>query len=623
MADKKTTKSFDDVPATTLLKRFKEAEKAKEKYNSTWARNMRLYNSESWSGIEDIAWFQSHPEFNKTYEYVETMRGYLSDNKWGLDVIPASIPGAMQKALDGDNSEATQASVSKIADQMGVVPQELPDGGAELDLIELLNVKCANVNKLLDFEWAECRMQSKVAANLLHVFTKGTGLIKAVFDPDNIGDSGIGQIETTVIDPTYFYPDPDATSMYDGDFYIEKHPVSVRWVLNRYPDSSEEFLKSIGQSRMDSAPHGTQSSGSVNAEEGKRVDILEFWWKDVATWDDDDEASGAKKGDKKYPKGRYTILSDKGVVLDDKPNEYDQLAPYARTVEVEIPGEFWGGCTLDKAASIQLVINQLLRAIIDNGLWMVHGIWVVDDLSGLTPESLAGYGMRDVVVKKVGTEARRDVGKALPHTIFQTLENMVLAFDRIVSFPDIMRGIAPSRQPVGTTQLQMESGEVRTRERSRRVEEGLEDLGKIWLGIVANFWVDKRNIRSQRAIGGFDMFQLSKDDFAEWKFDMYVRPGSTAPLNRAEAYDLAKSMRLELQIPIPDEYFVRNAQLPGLEASVMQANKDAQAASEAPVDPAEFEGMEDPTGDEEGDQFPLPEEEMDAGIPPELQGMLP
>jgi len=621
MAEKPTL--FKDVPATTLLRRFKEAEKAKEKYNGTWARNMRLWNTDAWNGIEKIAWFQSEPQYNKVFEFVETMRGFLSDNKWGMDVIPASIPGAIQDAMDGKNSEAISKSVSKIADQMGVEPRDTADGEQELDLVDLLNVKCAHIDKLLDFEWSENRMQSKLAANLMHVFLKGTGITKAVFDPENVGDSGIGQIETTVVDPTYFYPDPDATNMYDGDFYIEKHPVSVRWVLNRYPKNAAAFLESIGASSMDMAPHGTQSAGAAIPEEGKRVDILECWYKDTALWDDDqfgvDGKLTAAKGSKKYPKGRYTIISDKGIPLEDKANEYGILAPYARTVEIEIPGEFWGGCTVDKAASLQLIINQLMRSIIDNGLWMVHGIWIADSTSGVDADSLAGYGMRDVVVKSPGSEVRRDVGEPLPHTIFQTLEMAVQAFDRVVNMPDILRGIAPSRQPVQTTQLQLESGEVRTRERSRRVEEGLEDLAKIWLDIVANCWVDKRSVRTAKAVGGFDMFQLSKDDLTDWRFDMHVRPGSTAPMNRQEAFDLAKSMRMELQIPIPDDYFVRNAQLPGLEASVMQANKEAQEAAEQPIDQAEFEGMEEPEGLPEGDQFPAPGEEM--GLPPELAGM--
>jgi hypothetical protein len=619
MADKK--QDFSDVPARLLLKRFEEARVNKERFNGTWERNSRLYNANSWKGIEDIAWFQSHPDYAKVYEFVEIMRGFLSDNKWGLDVIPASIPTGFQKALDGDNSASAQDAVRKVAEQMGSMPAEdAPE--QEVDLFELLNEKAARTNRLLDFLWSENRAQSKLAATLQHVFLKGTGLIKATFDPDNVGDSGIGQIETRVIDPTYFFPDPDATSMHDGSFYMEKHPVSVRWVLEHYPERAGEFLASMGQSTMDAAPSGTRTTGAVNPDEGKRLDVIECWYKDSAVWEEDSAEDGAKKGDKKFANGRWSLITDKAVVLDDHPNEYDALAPYARFVEVEVAGEFWGGCTVDKVAPIQLIINQILRSIIDNGLWMVHGIWVVDEQSGLTPESLAGYGMRDVVVKKAGSEARRDVGDPLPHTIFQTLENMITAFDRVAGIPDIMRGIAPSRQPVGTSQLQQESGEVRTRDRSRRVEEGLADLGRIWLDIVAKFWVDKRTVRNQNGIGGFDMFQLSKDDFEEWRFDLQVLPGSTTPLDTAMAFERAKSMRMEMNIPIPDEFFIRLAQIPQLEASVLKANKEAQAAEEAPVEPEEFEGMEDPDS-AEGDQFPLPEEEEMSGIPPEMMGQFP
>lgn len=606
------------VPVSTLLKRFEEAKTSKKKYDKTWARNRRLFKANSWFGIEKIAWFQSEPEYAKVFEYIEIMRGFLSDNKWGLDVIPASLPPDVRDAIDANNDEKKQEAFNKVASKMGTAPQSQ-------DLQALLNEKVSRVNKMLDFLWVDTHMQSKLSAMLIHLFTTGTGIIKSTFDPDNVSDAGIGQLEVNVVDPNYFFPDPDASSMHDASFVIEKHPVSVRWVIERYPELAEEFNKATSQSSLDFyAPKGDQAGGTAPVDEGKRVDILECWYKDSAIVQEGEEG---EVGSAKYPNGRYTLMSDKGFVLEDKANEYAGF-PYTRFVEIPMPGEFWGDCTVDRVASLQLIINQLMRAIIDNGLWMVHGIWIVDDISGLTPKELAGYGPRDVVVKKVGSTATRDVGQPLPHTIFQTLQDTITAFDRVAGIPDVMRGIVPSRQPVATVQLQQESGEVRTRERSRRIEEGLEDLGRQWLGIVSKFWVDKRAIRSSRLSGGFDMFQLSKKDMEGWRFDLHVRPGSTTPMDTSAAYDRAKSMRQELQIPIPDEFFLRMAQIPGLEASVMAANQEAEAAaaqadqSAEPVTEEEFAGMDAPPDEQgDGDQFPDPFMEGQVPLDPEAQGL--
>jgi hypothetical protein len=606
MADTKgKTINQESVPTKSLLKRFKEAETARKKYDKTWARNMRLYKSKAWEGIEDIAWFQSHPQYNKVFEFVETMRGFLADNKWGLDVIPASLPPAIQKAVESANPADKQAAVQSVAAQVGVTPSE------STDLNELLNEKCVRVNKMLDFLWLDCRMQSKLAETLMHVFLKGTGIVKSTFDPDNVGEAGIGQIETKVIDPTFFYPDPHATSMHDGSIYFEKHPVSVRWVLENYPDRAQEFIANAGQSTMSVPAHGDKGEGALSPDEGKALDIIECWYKDSAIAQDDDAESGTKKGEKLYPNGRYTVMTDKGFALDDKPSEYETMHPYVRFVEIPMAGEFWGDCTVDKVAELQILINQVMRSIVDNAMWLVHGIWIADDISGVDSESLAGYGMRDVVVKKVGSEVRRDVGEPLPHSIFQLYQDLVDAFDRVAGIPDVMRGIVPSRQPVQTTQLQQESGEVRTRERSRRVEESLEDLGKLWLSIVSKFWVDKRTIRSGQAIGGFDIFQLSRKDMEGWRFDLHVRPGSTTPLDLTTAFDRAKAMRMELQIDIPDEFFLRLAQIPGLEAAYAANNKAAADANSVADEPTADE-MAAPDQQGEADQFPDPSQ-MDAG----------
>jgi hypothetical protein len=577
---------------------------------------MNLYKSRAWQGIEKIAWFQSEPQINKIFEFVEVMRGFQSDSKWGLDVIPASLPPELQKALDSGNTDTANAAVAKIAGTVGGGTSTTPPQ----DLQELLNVKTSRVNKLLDFLWSDARMQGKLASTLIHTYLKGTGIIKSTFDPDNVGDSGIGQIETSVVDPLYFYPDPDATSMHDGSFYIEKHPVSVRWIIERYPDQAEEFLKSASGSDMDTAPRGNKAKSKSNPNEGKQIDILECWYKDSAVIQDD--LTG--KITAEYPNGRYTLMTMNEITLEDKPSEYETFHPYVRIVEIPMPNEFWGDCTVDKVAELQILINQIIRSIIDNSLWMVHGIWVADDTSGVTPESLAGYGMRDVVIKRAGSEVRRDVGEPLPATIFQTYEDLVAAFDIVAGIPNAMRGIVPSRQPVETTKLQMEAGEVRTRERNRQVEEGLEDLGKLWLSIVGSFWSDKRTIRNKSAVGGFDMFQLSKKDFEGWQFDLMVKPGSTTPLDTQAAFDRAKMMRMELQIPIPDEVFIRFAQIPGLEAAVAQVNAEAKASADTntvPYDQAsEFAGADAPP-DEQGDgnQFPDPMSDPElSGLPNDL-----
>lgn len=531
--------SFSSVPVQTLLARYKEAEAGRKKHDSTWERNINLRDNRAWQGIPKAASSQTEPQYNKVHEFIETMRGFLSDNKWGLDVTPLDSP-------DGTTDEKAREVARKA-------------------------------NRVLDFLWYDNDMQAMAAAVGMDVFSCGTGFIKSTFDPDNIGTRGIGQIETHTVSPFYIYPDPDATCVEDAAFLIEAHPVSLRWVAKRYPDKIGEIVKAAGGNELQLMPSGIAGLRVSPSDEGKRIDLLECWYEDESVIDFED-SEGNVQVQQKYQRGRRTLMTKSGIVLEDGECLYNHW-PYIRFVEILKPGEFWGGCTVDKVADIQLMINQVLRSIIDNGLWLVHGIWIVDRTSGVSAKTLAGYQPRDTIVKNPGSTVSRETGASLPPHLFQTLQELIDAFDRVAGIPDVLRGIVPSRQPVQTTMIQQESGEVRTRERSRRYEESLSTLARHWLSIAAEHWTDTRTITSRKATGGWEGLQVKKGDLAGWEWGVYVVPGSTTPINRAEAMAEAKSLRQELGIQIPDSYFLNLSNLPGVQSAIQEMEDAAKQAA--------------------------------------------
>lgn len=566
---KRKTKAYKDVPVKELKERFAESKEARKKYETLWDKARDFYDGKQWAPGSKIAWYQSDPVFNKVAEYVEIMRGYLSDNKWGVDAVPYIVPE-------------------------GTDPEQLMQ-------------HADNVNSLLDFLWDDNRMQNKLAQVLQYVFLYGTGFVKTTFDPDNIGDGGIGQIETAVLSPWYIFPDPDATDVHDASYIIEHHPVSMRWIIERYPDKVQEVRDSGEASETEySERKGDQARGPVNSSEGKRVDVLECWYRDSSIIEDQEG-----EPEFKYPNGRRTLMTKGGVVLEDGPCLYS-MWPYVRFIEIPRPAEFFGDCTVHKALGIQETINTILRSIIDNGLWLIHGIWVVDSTSGITPKTLAGYGPRSTLVKNPGTEVRRDSGAPLPSHVFETLNQQVEAFDRVVGLPDVLRGIVPSRQPVQTVMMQQESGEVRTRERQRRVEESLADLGRLWVDIVAEHWNDKRTIRNRKALGGFDMFDISKEDFEDWRWDIHIVPGSTAPMDKNSMMSMMSEAMNNMGVQIPPNFIVRLMGVPGLEAAVLEQDMQIMGAEEEAPMP---EGEMPPEGEiDEPFDAPLP----DGMLPPEM-----
>jgi len=573
---------FDNVPVERLKELFEQSKQFREaNYEEQWEDAKNYYDGKHWEGIDSIAWFQSEPTYNKIFEYVEIMRGYLSDSKWGLDIFPLGVPQELMESFQDEvqRVDANNQAMANVQEMNGI------EETAQQSISKMVD----RVNDVLDFVWEDTHMQNKLAQVILLTFLYGTGFLKLRWNPNNISTTGIGRIEVEVVPPRYVYPDPYASSVRDSQYIIEKKPVPLSWIYENFPDRYEEVIDTLVEAEAELDNKGSSGPSTPSDDMGQSVDILECWYRDGPVIEE-----GETEPETSYRNGRYSLITNDGeVVLDDKENPYTMF-PYVRFVELPRPGEFWGDATIWRAFSIQDTINTLLRTIIDNGLWLAHGMWVADTTSGLTEDMFNGYGPRTVLMKNPGSEVYRDSGESVPQGIFQTLEQQNIAMDRVLGLPDVLRGIVPSRQPVGTTSMQKEAGDVRTRERARRVEEALVDFGDLTLDIIEQFWEDTRTIQSNESTAGLDMFMFSKQDLEDWKFSLKVVPGSTTPRNTREQLDDVINMRMSAGIPISDEFIARMSMIPGLENDIItnkakimaemqeqqQAEQEAQMAAQ-------------------------------------------
>lgn len=557
-----------NVPVKALLARLEEMKRDRQNYDGNWSTITKYCEGEQWpKGVDKQSpWWASKPVYNKFHEFMAIEKAMLTDNKWGIDAIP--------RALEASDE---------------------------------LKEKARKADRYIDSVWDECVLQSKLDQTTTHIFSKGTGLMKVTFDPDHVTDSGIGGVVVSVPDTTSLFVSEDATCVADCDCLMEVRNVSKRYLKKRWPNAQAPMG---GGSAWIENPDRGHSSGF---QETKTIGLIEAWYDDDTIEVIESFVEDGKQKEKvksKYPEGRYTLFTDGGVVLEDKPNPYGCI-PYARFVEILRPGQFWGACTLEKAIGLQDIINDLLREIIDNGKFLIHGVWTGDTACGVDPNDLMTTGPGEMVVHEVGHPVTRETGQPLPQYIFEVLRQAIEAFDRVVGLPDVMRGIVPSRQPVQTTMMQQESAEIRTRERARRIEEGLADVGKLILEVSKRFVKDNRIVRDIQPDGSYEAFEITPEDLKDWDVDFFVKPGSTLPLNRMLQYDRALMMRQQ-GIQIPDWYLIKLADLPDSAALTAQPEQTPGIADE----PEDMLGQDAPD--------PLAEEGAPGmeGMPPELAAMM-
>jgi len=542
---------FKDVPVRRLLSMFRVYEDARSSYDKDWDRNVQFVRGNPWKGRPKLVPYESRPDYKKAGEFVEIMRAQLADNEWGLDSLPRNIT----------EDDAKPAEVAQ---------------------------KALDINRTLDWVWDDVDLTGQLGRCFVNTFTIGTGILKATFDPEDIS-AGLGGIEAHPVDPTYIYPDPEATRVEDSTAIFEARPVSISWLRQHYPQffgpgvNTKLAVDGAVSKRFQTPKRGSDASAEM--PDSLRYDLLECWYHDATIepisdserFDPESEMT-VKDWKSKYPNGRYTLMLSNGYVLVDKPAPYATF-PYFTFRDIPLPGEFWGGSTISMAAPLLYQLNDVLQTITDAAHWMAHGIWMVPTQSGVDPKLLRKHGGPGYTIAyKPGMKPTRETGSALPNDILFLYTEVKSALDAVLGVQNIARGIAPSRQPVQTTMMQQEAGELRTRERIRGVKSELARLGAHILDMIRENWTDKRTIsRVDAANGELQNFDITADDLKDWECKFVVRPASTRRMDRTFA--LQKALELKAAgVVIDDSYLLKLSGLPGIEDMLAEQ----QIAGEVP-----------------------------------------
>ena len=123
---------------------------------------------------------------------------------------------------------------------------------------QTLEERARDLRTAVKASWLINNYDSELQKILWDGKTYGTGISKAVWDPH--AHKGQGDATLRRVDPFWFYPDPDATNMDDGRYYVECYELSDDELEERFPGAlakvgagdSEDIDRSPTQ--LDSSP---------------------------------------------------------------------------------------------------------------------------------------------------------------------------------------------------------------------------------------------------------------------------------------------------------------------------------------------------------------------------------
>lgn len=377
----------------------------------------------------------------------------------------------------------------------------------------------APLNEILSdvasYDWQRHGWTERLVESIYEAHFYGVGLGNIEFNPEL--DKGAGAIELESADPFYCYPDPEAWDLKRRcKYFIYAEPKDVQTLRKEFPNHKQfiranlddmagrdktDLEKITFKSPVDNKTYVESSSDVDGTNKDNALKVTAYIYDDAVIEEElkTPQEDGTVKKEfirkKKYPNGRKIILAG-GVLVSDGPIPYDDgEIPYVRLVNYSLPREFWGQSEIEQLESPQKIFNKLVSFALDVLTYTGNPIWKVHNDSGVDTDFL--FNSPGLVVEWDGNhEPRREEGTQLQSFVLPLIDRMASWFNGISGAEDVTRGVRPqgvtAASAISTLQ---EAAQTRIRLKSRHMDKFLQDLGRLYLSRVFQFYTVPRIVR--------------------------------------------------------------------------------------------------------------------------------
>ena len=461
------------------------------------------------------------------------------------------IPNKRSKARDNRTFMAMESVINTLTGRPSP-PNAIPGNKTEEAAVI--------ANDLQDFVLAKYRdlgMKAKFRRGLRYLFLSRLVVFKTFWDPKT------DDFDTLPMDPRNVRFSKKSTSMYDTEFAIELVPdVSIRNLIDLFPEKESEILKSIGSSKevlLVDNPTGEYREAWIGDYvlwefNGKILEVQKhpYWdWEGIGKLTRTDakllsETNGRKR------RGVVRALSEKAKEREGKGGKYESylynhfnrpIPPYVFGSVLGVENQPIGETSLiEQVEPLQYEIDKRKRQISDNAE-MMNGKWKIDtdivtmskaDAQRMTTEPrgmIYGKGVRlgvDIVT-----------GKELPSFVKDDLNHSTQEIDNIFGTQPTFRGEG------GTSETA--TGRAILREQSfNRLDETIDLVDTLhrhiyawWLQMIRVRYTEAHFIKPIGSTKASEVIDLTRDDVNEG-VEMQVIPGQVMPEDRIFKAERAK-----------------------------------------------------------------------------------
>ena len=468
-----------------VTERFKRAETARYTDEERWVKSYRNYRGiygpdVQFTSTEKSRIFVKVTKTKVLAAYGQLVEVLFGNNKFPISIDPTTLPEGIAESMHFESNPDMQAAKADKAPTISPEDAKLRPGETIPDLMERLGGMADDLAPVADImEEGEGRTATEVTVHPAMVAAKkmekkihdqleesgaskklrtaafecalfGTGVMKGPFAVDkeypNWDDEGNykPRVKTMpqcdAVSVWNFYPDPDANSMDEAEYVVERHKMSksqLRALKKRpfFRKNAVDMAMGYGQSyTKEWWEQAMEDDAQQTATE--RYEVLEFWgYVDTEVLEDHDVDIPSELKDVDQLNCNIWICNGQVIRLVMNPFNPQVIPYYAVPYEVN-PYSFFGVGLAENMDDTQSLMNGFMRMAVDNAALSGNLLIEVDE-NNLTP----GQNL-DIYPGKVFRRNGGAPGQAIFGTKFPNVsnENMQM-FDKARQLSDESTGL--------------------------------------------------------------------------------------------------------------------------------------------------------------------------------------
>lgn len=455
------------------------------------------------------------------------------NEQWNLAEAPAWLPKPVTNFIH--LVKYTKRAAFAVENPTGKLRPVSPKG---IDGVKMLN-------KAYEDAFARLKARSVVRDCISTAKLLGTAIAHIYWDENKEGrlgatvqgDEGFqyeGDMKIKEIEPASFYPDPNAFTIDDCRFIIIRERRQKEWI-EKHPKFKDKFNKQDETTDDTSSPEERGEIYGRDYTTSQKEGIIDF----ISYYSKEMNDEGGFTYSVEYIAGGKYLGKDKL-----RPNRY----PFSILYDFQQRQDFFGISTCELILDNQKIINKVESIITLLGTMMQNPQKIVHRDSGIDPKKVAKYGHNPGQVWLTNTDPSNSIKYAdvptIPMTLLNLLDNAKGNIREITGLTESYMGQnVGSLQTSSGVQALIDRSTMRDRDQMYDIELFVEDLSKLMIDFMTEYYEEERLIRvfdKHGDVQGFEVFVGTA--FKDLEYDIAIDVSSKAPITRMREINDAKEL---------------------------------------------------------------------------------